>query len=87
MLIVQQIKGGSQCLDRILNSYHKECVDIIESFSIDLIPTEENERSNALAQQALGYNVIKGMFSTKERPVLSSMCVCDGKSASEGSMQ
>jgi ribonuclease HI len=31
-LIVQQIKGGSQCLDGVLNSYHDKCLYIIKLF-------------------------------------------------------
>jgi hypothetical protein len=37
MLVVQQIKGESQCLDGALNNYREECTGIIkllESFSI-----------------------------------------------------
>jgi hypothetical protein len=50
-LIVQQIKGDSQCLDGVLNSYRDRCLDIKH------IPQEENSRVNRLAQQALGYVV------------------------------
>jgi ribonuclease HI len=76
MLIVQQIKGESQCLDGALNRYCEECVGIIkslESLSINHILRGENERANMLAQQALGYNITKGMFSIKGRPMLSNM--------------
>jgi hypothetical protein len=62
-----------------LNNYHDECIDMIR-----YIPREENKRANALAQQASGYNVMKGMFWAKERQMLSSMCVSDGKSARGG---
>jgi hypothetical protein len=31
-LIVQQIKGDSQCLDGVLNSYRDKCLDIIKLF-------------------------------------------------------
>jgi ribonuclease HI len=52
-LIVQQIRGDSQCLDEVLNSYRDKCLDIIklfDTFSIKHIPREENSRANQLAQ-------------------------------------
>jgi hypothetical protein len=64
-LIVQQIKGDSQCLDGVLNSYRDRCLDIIkllDIFSIKHIPQEENRRVNCLAQQASGYVVIQGVI-------------------------
>jgi ribonuclease HI len=63
-LIVQQIRGDSQCLDGMLNSYRDRCLDIIklfDTFSIKHIPREENSRANRLAQQASGYVVTKGV--------------------------
>jgi ribonuclease HI len=64
-LIVQQIKGDSQCLDGVLNSYGDRCLDIIklfDMFSIKHIPQEENSRANRLVQQASGYVVSRGVF-------------------------
>jgi hypothetical protein len=64
-LIVQQIRGDSQCLDGVLNSYRDRCLDIIkvfDTFSIKHIPQEENSRANRLAQQASGYIVCQGVF-------------------------
>jgi hypothetical protein len=64
-LIVQQIRGDSQCLDGVLNSYRDKCLDIIklfDMFSIRHIPREENSRVNWLAQQASGYVVSQGVF-------------------------
>jgi ribonuclease HI len=64
-LIVQQIKGDSQCLDGVLNSYRDKCLDIIklfDTFSIKHIPREENSQVNRLAQQASGYVVSQGLF-------------------------
>jgi ribonuclease HI len=64
-LIVQQIKGDSQCLDGMLNSYRDRCLDIIklfDTFSIKHIPREENSRANRLGQQASGYVVTQGGF-------------------------
>jgi ribonuclease HI len=64
-LIVQQVKGDSQCLDGVLNSYQDKCLDIIklfDTFSIKHIPQEENSRVSRLAQQALGYIVSQAVF-------------------------
>jgi ribonuclease HI len=64
-LIVQQVRGDSQCLDGVLNSYRDRCSDIIkwfDTFSIKHIPHEENSRANRLAQQASGYIVTQGVF-------------------------
>jgi hypothetical protein len=44
-LIVQQVRGDSQCLDGVLNSYQDRCLDNIklyDTFSINHIPQEEN---------------------------------------------
>jgi ribonuclease HI len=59
-LILQQVRGDSQCLDGVLNSYWDRCLDIIklfDKFSIKHIPQEENSLANRLAQQASGYVV------------------------------
>jgi ribonuclease HI len=64
-LIVQQVRGDSQCLDGVLNSYRDKCLDIIKLFAkfrIKHIPWEENSRANRLAQQASGYVVSEGDF-------------------------
>jgi ribonuclease HI len=64
-LIMQQIKGDSQCLDGVLNSYWDKCLDIIklfDMFSIKHIPQEENSWVNRLAQQASDYEVSQGLF-------------------------
>jgi hypothetical protein len=56
-LIVQQVKGDSQCLYGVLNSYRDKCLNIIKLFdtlSIKRIPQEENSWANRLAQQASG---------------------------------
>jgi hypothetical protein len=56
-LIMQQIRGDSQSLGGVLNSYRDRCLDIIklfDTFSIKHIPREGNSRANLLAQQALG---------------------------------
>jgi ribonuclease HI len=64
-LIVKQVRGDSQCLDGVLNSYWDKCLDIIkffDTFSIKHIPREENSRANRLAQQASGYIISQGVF-------------------------
>jgi ribonuclease HI len=64
-LIMQQIRGESQCLDGVLNSYRDRCLDIVklfDTFSIKHIPREENSKANWLAQQASGYVVTQGVF-------------------------
>jgi ribonuclease HI len=51
-LIVQQVRGDSQCIDGVLNSHRDRCLDIIklfDMFSIKHIPREENCRANRLA--------------------------------------
>jgi ribonuclease HI len=45
MLIIQQIKGDSQCLDLILNEYRDKCLDLIgllDTFCISHVPRNEN---------------------------------------------
>jgi ribonuclease HI len=64
-LIIHQIRGDSQCLDGVLNSYRDNCLDIIklfDTFSIKHIPREENSHPNRLAQQASRYIVSQGVF-------------------------
>jgi hypothetical protein len=64
-LIMQQIRGDSQCLDGVLNSYWDKCLDIIklfDTFSIKHIPQEKNSQANLLASHALGYIVSQGIF-------------------------
>jgi ribonuclease HI len=64
-LIVQQIRGVSQCLDGVLNCDRDKCLDIInlfDMFCIKHIPWEKNSRVNRLAQQASSYVVSQGVF-------------------------
>jgi ribonuclease HI len=64
-LIMQQIRGDSQCLDGVLNSYQNKYLDIIklfDTFSIKHVPREENSQVNWLAQQASGSVVSQGVF-------------------------
>jgi ribonuclease HI len=64
-LIMQQIRGDSQCLYGVLNYYRDKCLDIIklcDTFSIKHIPREENSQANRLAQQASSYVVSQAIF-------------------------
>jgi hypothetical protein len=82
MLVVQQIKGDNQCLDGVLNNYRDRCWDVIKTldeFSISHIPRESNWRANYLAQQASGYNVVKGMFIIKDNSTVQEGQVGDDK--------
>jgi len=52
-----------------LNAYLDKCLDIIscfDEFVIRHIPREDNEKANALAQQASGYNVTKKYFNIRK---------------------
>jgi hypothetical protein len=83
MLIVQQIKGSSQCLDRVLNSYRDKCWEVIKTldeFHISHIPREDNRRANLLVQQASGYNVTMGIFIIKNSPGVQEMQVSSDRS-------
>jgi ribonuclease HI len=85
MLVIQQIKGESQCLDGVLNRYPDQCMNAIgaiDSFSISHVPRGRNERANTLAEQAFGHNITRGLFSTKDRLALSNICTCNDEWAS-----
>jgi hypothetical protein len=54
-LVVQQVRGESQCLDGMLNRYRDKCLDLIkllDVFCIKHIPRKKNKWANDLAQQA-----------------------------------
>jgi ribonuclease HI len=81
-LVVQQVKGESQCLDGALNCYRDKCLDIIktlEAFRISHIPREENRKANELAQQASGYEIKKGLFVVEERPAIMPESMTHGE--------
>jgi hypothetical protein len=82
MLVVQQIKGNSQCLDGVLSSYRDKCFHVIKTldeFHISHIPRERNMRANCLAQQASGYNVVDGIFIMEANPMVQNpQCGFDG---------
>ena len=69
LLVVQQVSKVCQCYNGTLNAYFDKCLDIVSSFdefTIRHLPREENGQTNALAQQASGYNVRKGKFNIRK---------------------
>jgi ribonuclease HI len=53
LLVVYQVSGKYQCLDRSLNAYLDKCLDIIarfDEFSRHHIYRHENSKANDLAQ-------------------------------------
>ena len=69
LLVVQQVSKVCQCYNRALNAYLDICLDIIscsDEFVIRHIPREDNEKANALAKQASGYNVTKKYFNIRK---------------------
>jgi ribonuclease HI len=58
LLVVQQIAGTFQCLDRSLNAYLDKCLQIIalfNDFTVHHVFRDENIVVNDLAQQASGF--------------------------------
>jgi hypothetical protein len=77
-LTVQQVKGESQCWDGVLNEYKEKCLealDGVDRFNIEHIPQGENHRANELVQQALGYDIRKGMFDRRRKPMAGDVLV------------
>jgi hypothetical protein len=78
LLVVQQVSGECQCLDRSSNAYLDKCLDVIkfnfDEFCIHHIPRHENCRANDLVQEAFGYNVQSKNFHVEVKPMLK-----DGK--------
>ena len=69
LLVVQQVSKVCQCYNGSLNAYLDRCLDIISSFDefvIRYIPRDSNQKANALAQQASGYNVNKKYFNMRK---------------------
>lgn len=61
-LVIQQIKGKSQCLDGRLNAYLEKCMDLLrdlEWYKAEHI-RQEDRKANSLVQQASGYDVKRG---------------------------
>ena len=69
LLVVQQVSKVCQCYNGALNAYLDKCLNIIscfDEFIMRHIPREDNEKANALAQQASGYNVTKKYFNIRK---------------------
>jgi len=69
LLVVQQVSKICQYYNGVLNAYLDKCLDIISCFDevvIRQISREDNEKANALAQQASGYNVTKKYFNIRK---------------------
>jgi ribonuclease HI len=70
LLVVQQVFKVCQCLNGSLNVYIDKCLDIIscmDEFVIYHVPREENQKANALAQQASVYRSRKEIFRNRNR--------------------
>jgi ribonuclease HI len=70
LLVVHEVSGKYQCLDRSLNAYLDKCLDVIarfDQFSIHHIYRHENSKPNDLAQQASGYSVSNKNFSITKK--------------------
>ena len=79
--VVQQVSKVCQCYNGSLNTYLDRCLDIIsyfDEFVIRHIPRDSNQKADALAQQASGYNVIKKYFNIrKPMPIKTELLVLD----------
>ena len=68
LLVVQLVSKVCQCYNGSLNAYLDRCLDIIscfDEFVIRHFPRDSNQKANALAQQASGYNVTKKYFNMR----------------------
>jgi ribonuclease HI len=82
-LVIQQIKGECGYLDKTLNEYLEQCLDILrllDSFRRSHISSEDNRRANILAHQVSEYEVKRGPFMVKEKPMVALEDVTNGKS-------
>ena len=69
LLVEQQVFKVCQYYNGIFNAYLDKCLDIIscfDEFVIRYILREENEKANALTQQASSYNVMKEYFNIRK---------------------
>ena len=69
LLVVQQVSKVCQYYNGVLNAYLDKCLDIIscfDEFVIRHIPRDSNQKANALAQQASGYNITKKYFNMRK---------------------
>jgi ribonuclease HI len=74
-LVVQQITGESQCLDRTLNMYREKSLEMLDSYHFVPVSRDKNVRANLLALQASGYEVKRGRFEIRWKQML---CAIEG---------
>jgi hypothetical protein len=70
LLVMQQIAGTFQCLDRSLNAYLDKCLEIIalfDDFTVQHVSRDKNIVVNDLAQQASGFRANRGKFGFLEK--------------------
>jgi ribonuclease HI len=83
-LVIQQLNGEAQCLDGVLNEYRERCMaimDDIDSVSVEHVQREDNARANALAQQALGYDIRRGRFEVRKELGSGEVLIIQGNEA------
>jgi ribonuclease HI len=77
-LVVQQMKGGMQCMDGTLNEYRERCLEMMghmKEVHISHVSRKENAIANMLAHQALGYCVEDGKFEVRVTPGVGNALV------------
>jgi ribonuclease HI len=82
-LVVQQIRGDSQCLDGTLNECRERCMDLIQKldpFYIQHVHRAQNRASNELAHHTSGYRIMRGRFAMKQKP---TRCTTEDVNAEE----
>jgi ribonuclease HI len=89
-LTIQQITGESQCLAGALNEYRERCMDIIRGFeqiNNSHVSRDENNKVNALGQQASDYDVRQEKIEIRREPTSCAILAIQGdhsKSANDG---
>jgi ribonuclease HI len=87
-LTVQQITGQSQFLDGTLNEHRERCMDLLKGFEqyrISHVSRDADTGANALAQQTSSYDVRRGKFEIRCKPMSGVVLVIQrdgGESAS-----
>jgi ribonuclease HI len=80
-LVVQQVLGENQCIDRTLNQCLEECRELIsrlDTFHIKHKGRKDNTVENRLAQQASLYEVTRGRFTVLEKADVTTHLACVG---------
>jgi hypothetical protein len=75
-LVVDQVKGDSQCRDSTLNYYldrRIQLIDCLDSFQIEHVSWEHNETMNNLAQHASGYEIRLWKFYSRKKAIASDV--------------